>query len=413
MAAATFQSEDEEAQYCLGLLRHGAPSEKVAARERLALIFTRRGMFEEATEAYEANVRAGVRTPELFEQLSDAYRRIGESGAAEAALAEARRLRAAASPAPPAASPALPAQPAPATGKAPRREPAPGDNGKLLQFPGPTHRLPASSGDALAATARLPASQAAPEDETSDGTAGAAAPNRGRQRRLALPGIVVIPGMILALVVAPVLALALLVINPLALALEGRAAGPTVNASAPTPQPLKVAPGSTVSWYVQAGRSVSGLWATQGLEMTLDQELGERGASFAVTGARLQSWGETITIVERRGQGRANQETILPATLALPATLPAGGAGISGRITGQVTAPRLSDTGQFNTTTEAIDAPVQLVVVSAPELWLDRFWNSLRMFFQEDRWLLVTIGSLLTWCVVAGGAAILFRVRRA
>ena len=38
--------------------------------------------------------------------------------------------------------------------------------------------------------------------------------------------------------------------------------------------------------------------------------------------------------------------------------------------------------------------------------------NSVRMFFDEDRWLLVTIGSMLAWCVLAGGAAILYRVRQ-
>jgi hypothetical protein len=387
MAAATFNSEDEEAQYCLGLLRHGTPSEKVVARERLANIFTRRGMYEEATEAYEANVRAGVRTPELFERLSESYRRIGEPGAAEASLAEARRLRA----------------------EAPGRDGQEHDGGKLIQFPGPTHRLPSTSGAAPASTARLPATQRIADDAASEDGPGL---GRQRGRRIALPNPMVIPVLILALVVLPVVALALLVINPLALALEGRAAGPTVDMLATTPPRLKVAAGTTASWYVQAGRSVSGLWATPGLDLTLEQDLGERGSTFVVTDARPQNWGETITIVERRGQGRTNQETIVPATFAVPTTLPPGGTVIDGLITGQVTAPRLSDSGQFNTSTDVIDMPVQLVIVSAPELWLDRFLNSLRMFFQEDRWLLVTVSALLTWCVVAGGTAILFRVRR-
>jgi Na+-transporting NADH:ubiquinone oxidoreductase subunit NqrD len=131
-----------------------------------------------------------------------------------------------------------------------------------------------------------------------------------------------------------------------------------------------------------------------------------------VTAPRPPSWGETITIVERRGQGRANQETVVPAALEVPSGLPAVGTVLTGHIAGQVTAPRLTETSQFNTTTESLDVPVQLEVVSALDLWWDRFSNAVRMFFDEDRWLLVTIGALLTWCVVAGGAAILYRVRQ-
>ena len=84
---------------------------------------------------------------------------------------------------------------------------------------------------------------------------------------------------------------------------------------------------------------------------------------------------------------------------------------LDGRIAGQITAPRLSESSQFNTTTQNVDVPVQLVVVSGLDLWLDRFGNALRMFFDEDRWLLVTIGAILSWCVLAG-AALLFRARK-
>ena len=129
-----------------------------------------------------------------------------------------------------------------------------------------------------------------------------------------------------------------------------------------------------------------------------------------MTGARPQSWGETITIVERRGQGRANQVTEIPATFEAPRSLPASGTVLNGRISGQVTAPRLSESSQFNTTTEEIDVPVRLVVVSTPELWLDRFVNAFAMYADDDRWLLVTIGALLAWCILAGGAAIVFRI---
>jgi hypothetical protein len=239
-----------------------------------------------------------------------------------------------------------------------------------------------------------------------------AAEQRPHRRGLTVPGPILLPGMVAFLVVLPIVTLALLVVNPVALYLEGRPAGPTVDVAASTPARLKVAAGTAAFWYVQSGRSVSGLWATPGLELTLDQELNGAGASFAVTAPRPQSWGETITIVERRGQGRSNQETVLLATFAAPSDLPPSGTVIDGRIAGQVTAPRLSENSQFTTTTESIDVPIQLVVVSTPELWLDRFDNSVRMFLQEDRWLLVTIGALLSWCVLAGGTAILLRTRQ-
>ncbi|MCC7368552.1 MAG: hypothetical protein IT306_09020 [Chloroflexi bacterium] len=372
----SYDSEEDEAHSCLQTLRDGSPSEKIAAREALARIFTRRGMDEEATELYEANVRAGVRSPELFERLGESYHRIGEDGAAEASLAEARRLRATS------VRPAAPAE---------------------------TERLPAAY--------RYDPDEAEPPN----GQAAAAVP-RPRRRGLALPGpLLVLLGLVF-LVILPVALLALLVVNPVALYLEGRPPGPTVEvaatASAPlkvaasTPAQLKVAPGAATNWYVHSGRSVSGLWASSGLELTLDRELDDAGTTFPVTAARPQNWGETITIVERRGQGRANQETVLPATLVAPASLPPAGTVIDGIIAGRVTAPRLSETSQFNTTADTVSVPVQLVVVSTPELWLDRFLNSLRMYFDEDRWLLVTIGALLTWCVLAGGTAILFRVRQ-
>lgn len=463
MAAATFDNEDEEAQYCLSLLRDGTPSEKVGAREQLAAIFTRRGLYLEATELYEANVRAGVHEPGLFERLSDSYRRIGDNGAAEAALAEACRLRDAARPRPvaPAPPPSMPASlPTPAlpptpnasaaqayvpssASRSPSASPVPAapkpaapasqsstpairpaapmpdsdedrGNGRVIQFPAPaTGRLPTRPVSIAppADTARMPAPHSYDADSELLIDEPAAAQRPRRRRGLTVPGPLLVLGIVVFLIVLPVVTLALLVVNPLALYLEGRPAGPTVNVTASAPPRLKVAAGTAASWYVESGRSVSGLWATPGLELTLDQELDGAGTTFAVTAPRSQSWGETITIVERRGQGRSNQETVLLATFAAPSALPPSGTVIEGRIAGQVTAPRLSESSQFNTTTEGIDVPVQLVVVSAPELWLDRFWNSLRMFFLDDRWLLVTIGALLTWCVLAGGTAILFRVR--
>jgi len=232
----------------------------------------------------------------------------------------------------------------------------------------------------------------------------------GGERRGSVPALVALLGIVLLMIVLPVMLLAVLVVNPIALYLEGRAAGPTIDAQSGETPPLKVAAGAPSAWYLDAGRSVSGLWATPGLELSLDQDLAGAGRTFAVTGARPQSWGETITIVERRGQGRANQVTVVPATFDAPKTLPPAGTVVDGHISGQITAPRLSESSQFNTTTEAVDVPVRLVVVSTPELWLDRFVNAFAMYADGDRWLLVTIGALLAWCILAGGAAIVFRI---
>ena len=384
MAAATFNNEDEEAQYCLSLLRDGTHSEKVTARNRLALIFTRRGMYLEATELYEANVRAGVHAPELLEHLSESYRRIGDEGAAAAAMAEARRLRVAARPrpaptpappvsVPPASVPPAPPPPPPESPAAARPDPSPSapivqpasaparpgappfddDAGLLLQFPGAdTSRLPAQSSHAdpateppptPAVTSRMPAAHRYDPDAELLVDEPAREQRPRRRRGLTVPGPLLLLGIIVFLVVVPVATLALLIVNPIALYLEGRPPGPTVDAASSTPARLKVAAGTSATWYVQTGRSVSGLWASPGLELTLEQELDGLGAAVPVTAARPQSWGETITIVERRGQGRANQDTVMLASFVAPGSLPPGGTVIDGRISGQVTAPRISE----------------------------------------------------------------------
>ncbi len=417
MAVPRFESEDEEAQFYLSVLRDGSNAAKIDARDGLAAIFARRGLFEEAAELYELNVRAGVRTPELFERLSDAYREIGEAGGAEAARAEAQRLRGTRSAARVGTPGALTPPPASVLGP-PETELE--RRGTLSSSPvGDRPEAPTVNG--YAATAPDPASDlalvspSAEETSVSDGDDDAGPtllPSAMAQSaRRGLPGPLAVVGIVIGLIVVPVVLLALLVVNPLSLYLEGRPSGPTVDIRAAEPPRLKVAAGTEASWYLLTGRSVSGLWATPGLELTLDQELAGADRSFMVTAPRSQSWGETITIVERRGQGRANQETLVLATFAAPGTLPSAGAVLSGRITGEVQAPRLNESGQFSTTTEAVMLPVQLVVVSVPELWLDRFGNGVAMFLVDDRWLLVTIGALLAWCVLAGGTAILFRAR--
>lgn len=394
MALPTFRNEDEEAQHCLSALRDGTKEQKIVARERLAAIFARRGLYEEAAELYELNVRAGVRSPEIVERLSEIYRQLGDHASAEAALAEARRLRAAS------AAPSGPAFPAT-------------DDGRSASAAHPAEAVAdpdlVDDQDARAAradTARLPVQEHPPELTPLPEIA-----QPGRAHR-AVPGPLLVVGLVLFLIVLPVALLALLVVNPLSLYLEGRAAGPLVDARATETPSLKVAPGTSTTWYLVTGRSVSGLWATPGLELSLAQEVDGAGSTFGVTAPRSQTWGETITIVERRGQGRSNQETVVPATFVAPATLPSAGTVLEGRIAGQVTAPRLTENSQFNTTTQTVDLPVRLVVVSTYDLWVDQFWNALRMFFDEDRWLLVTIGAILSWCVLAGGAAILFRMRR-
>src|SRR6266542_3872121 len=95
MQAPTFRNDDEAALYYLGVLRDGTDAEKIVARDRLAMVFERRGLYAEAVELYERNVRAGVRSTEFFARLSQAYRQMGDAGSADAAMAEARRLHAA------------------------------------------------------------------------------------------------------------------------------------------------------------------------------------------------------------------------------------------------------------------------------------------------------------------------------
>lgn len=450
MAAPRFRNEDEAAQYYLSSLRDGTRAEKIAARDGLAAIFSRRGLYEEAAELYELNVRAGVRSPDMFERLSDVYRQLGDHESAAAALAEARRQESEAVTPPPAPPSRATLGGGPATTSAPDPSTEPAEP-RLLQFPGPADphapmrvgpgsrfgrpivasargsaapalspeinldRDPLAAHAALteqvpAVTARLPVPPWAAADTAPLLRADREAmPEPARQSR-SVPTPVLVTGVILFLIVLPVMLLAVLLVNPIALYLEGRSAGPNIDVAAGEPPRLKVAAGAVSGWYVQPGRSVSGLWASPGLELTLDQEIPGAGRVFPLTGPRSQRWGETITIVERRGQGRANQLTEIPATFDAPRSLPPVGTEISGRISGQVTAPRLSESSQFNTTTESIDVPVRLVVVSTPELWLDRFTSSVAMYLDEDRWLLVTIGALLAWCVLAGGTALVFRI---
>jgi hypothetical protein len=238
------------------------------------------------------------------------------------------------------------------------------------------------------------------------------ATSSARPRRAGQTGILAFLGILLFMIVLPVAVLAVLVVNPIMLYAEDKGAGPRIDVQERTPAQLKVAPGWSSSLYLRDGRSVTGLWATPGLELVLDREIPGAGQRFAVTPATPQSWGESITVVERRGSGRSSLDTTIPATFQAPASLPASGDTLQGRIIGQVTAPRLTEGGQFLTSPDSIDRPVELVVVSVPALLLDRFMSSLGMYLQEDRWLLVTIGALLCWCALAGLTAVAVRARQ-
>jgi hypothetical protein len=451
MQAPTFRNDDEAALYYLGVLRDGTDAEKIVARDRLAVVFEHRGLYAEAVELYERNVRAGVRSTEFFARLSEAYRQMGDAGSADAAMAEARRMYAAQQagteqrkgvPFPPSSRPDTDQDGTLASVVSPpdrpvRRGGPPGRGVSVGDQYTDTSPLPVqtpadvASPEAPAQPRRAKPANASAElalDEPPDAepnTSGAAAaavataeaeqPARPAWPRPSGPrrpsGLLAIVGIVLFMIVLPVALLALLVVNPMMLYLEGKAAGPKIDAHEDTPARLKIVPGWTAAWYLRDGRSVTGLWSTSGLELTLDEGSPDAGQSFTVAPSMPQPWGETITVVERRGEGRASQETTIPASFRVPADLPTSGGPLRARISGAVTAPRLTESGQFATMSDAIDRPVELVAVSVPELLLDRFVNSVGMYTQEDRWLLVTIGALLCWCFLAGAAAVAARLR--
>lgn len=87
-----FGSEDEEAAWALSLLREGGRAEKIDARDRLAYIFERRGLYEASIDCLESNVRDGVRDPRVYQRLAGMYRRRGLDDLADEALEEARSL---------------------------------------------------------------------------------------------------------------------------------------------------------------------------------------------------------------------------------------------------------------------------------------------------------------------------------
>lgn len=85
-------SEDEEAAWCLSLLRDGDRHQKIVARERLSQIFEKRGLLDETAQCLESNIREGVRDPRVYQRLAGVYRRQGRHELADEVLLEARRL---------------------------------------------------------------------------------------------------------------------------------------------------------------------------------------------------------------------------------------------------------------------------------------------------------------------------------
>lgn len=139
-----FASEDEEATYCLSLLRDGDRTQKIVARERLSQIFERRGLLDEAAQCLETNVREGIRDPRIYQRLAGVYRRQGRHELADEVLLEARRLAERANRPPLGARPIRGGRP---PGQR-RPEPPPGP------LEAPTSPLPATSGSAPADVAQ-------------------------------------------------------------------------------------------------------------------------------------------------------------------------------------------------------------------------------------------------------------------
>ncbi|MFN8523337.1 MAG: hypothetical protein U0821_09570 [Chloroflexota bacterium] len=95
-----FANDDEAGEHYLRLLQHGTRLEKLEAREGLGDIMARRGLMDEAADAYETNIRQGVRTRALYEKLADVYERQGRMELASEVRLEIPRLPGEATPEP-------------------------------------------------------------------------------------------------------------------------------------------------------------------------------------------------------------------------------------------------------------------------------------------------------------------------
>ena len=67
----------------------------------------------------------------------------------------------------------------------------------------------------------------------------------------------------------------------------------------------------------------------------------------------------------------------------MPSDLPTGSGTLRAHVNGPILAPRLTDGGQFATMTDAIEQPIEFVVVSVPESLLDRFLNAASMYVRR------------------------------
>jgi hypothetical protein len=85
--------DNPQIQHWLGWLRDGTKSQKVAARHSLAQVFEERNIPEEAIELLENNVRAGVRSGEIFRWLARLYHEQGDETRSVEALAEAAKYQ--------------------------------------------------------------------------------------------------------------------------------------------------------------------------------------------------------------------------------------------------------------------------------------------------------------------------------
>lgn len=89
--SVNYSNDDEAAQAWLRMLRDGNDDQKIVAREQLASIFERKGMYEEATELLISNVHDGVRSADIFRWLARLYRYQGQEVLAMQAAAEAAK----------------------------------------------------------------------------------------------------------------------------------------------------------------------------------------------------------------------------------------------------------------------------------------------------------------------------------
>lgn len=86
-----YTNDEDDAQHWLMVLRDGTSTQRIEARSRLARIFEKRGMIEEATDLLVSNVRAGARNADIFRWLARLYKAQGQDLLSVQAAAEAAK----------------------------------------------------------------------------------------------------------------------------------------------------------------------------------------------------------------------------------------------------------------------------------------------------------------------------------